>query len=398
MRKIAYLVLRVINRIVPKRHNQILFASIPDFSDNAKALFEYMANNKVISSKYHLLWTIGKKEMIEKLQQAGIKAYVQKSIMGLCQFFRSKYIIVTHNQYGGFKTDNQFLINLWHGMPLKAMGFVDNLEDKKNLLDLKRGTKVIDILIATSTITKSALIACFLIDPKKVYITGQPRNDKLFSSKSKLNLMKLLQIDISKYNNVILFAPTFRKWGDRTEGMLRDKNIFNFPDYDNDELCNFLKINKALLLVKLHPIEESLYLSKFKEQFKQEYNVIFISTRMLQENLVDLYDILGAIDILITDYSSIYFDFLLLNRPIIFISTDLEEYSMSRGLILEPYDFWTPGPKTTTFQDFIRELNNFLINPRYYEEKRIIVNNIINKYQDDKSCERVWEIIKQLGD
>ena len=60
------------------------------------------------------------------------------------------------------------------------------------------------------------------------------------------------------------------------------------------------------------------------------------------------YDFLNVVDVLITDYSSIYFDYLLLNRPIIFHMPDLEEYQKKRGFILDPLDEWTPGDMSTT--------------------------------------------------
>lgn len=66
---------------------------------------------------------------------------------------------------------------------------------------------------------------------------------------------------------------------------------------------------------------------------------------------MDFYNILNAVDILITDYSSIYFDFLLLDRPIIFTPIDYEEYKHNRGFLLEPFDFWAPGDKCFCYED-----------------------------------------------
>ena len=100
---------------------------------------------------------------------------------------------------------------------------------------------------------------------------------------------------------------------------------------------------------------------------------------------------LGNFDILITDYSSIYFDYLLLNRPIIFIPLDLEEYAQTRGFLLEPYDFWAPGPKVTTVDALIDEIRKCLADPACYEEERVVVNNLINRFQDGNSSRRVWE-------
>lgn len=393
IKNVVYFGLRAFNRLIPKKQNQVMFASIPDFSDNAKALFEYNERN---CSKFDMFWTVSDRSMVKKLQQKGIQAYAQHSFIGLYKFFRSKYVIVTHNDYGGLKTNNQVLINLWHGMPLKAVGFIDNSTDEKDLSDLKFGSEADDMLISTSAITKSSLVACFFIDSRKVYITGQPRNDRLFLKEDKGKLWKLLNEDISKYDKVVFFTPTFRQWGakfkqggTKIEGIPKTQNIFNFDDYDLNKFCDFLENNNTLFLIKFHPIEEMILRDKFKTYHKSD-SIVLITTNMLQNDLLDVYDILGAVDILITDYSSLYFDFLLLNRPIIFVPTDLEEYSKSRGFALEPYDFWTPGPKVSNFGDFLEELKKSIDNPNYYENERKIINDIINKYKDNKSCERVW--------
>ena len=98
---------------------------------------------------------------------------------------------------------------------------------------------------------------------------------------------------------------------------------------------------------------------------------------------------------MITDYSSVYFDFLLLDRPIIFIPFDIKEYS-KRGFALEPYDFWTPGPKVYSLNELIKELKVFINNPEYYNKERKTVNHLVNTYKDGKSCERVWNLIEKL--
>lgn len=317
------------------------------------------------------------------------------SFTGLYSLFRSKYIIVTHNTFCGFKSNNQILINLWHGMPLKTMGFLDKMLSEKNRRDTIRGTESIDFLIATSAITRNAMVACFGIEPTKIHVIGQPRNDKLFSVKNNDNLSKLLNRDISNFKKIIIFTPTYRIWDKRVEGVPLDKNIFNYKDFEEEQFQKFLSKNSTLFLIKLHPQEEEHYINKFNNKIKGK-NIQFITTKMLNKKLMDLYDILGAVDILITDYSSVYFDFLLLDKPIIFTPTDLEEYSKSRGFVLEPYHFWSPGPKANNFKDLINELNNYINNPEYYAVERETVNNIINRYKDNKSSNRIWELIKEM--
>jgi len=144
--------------------------------------------------------------------------------------------------------------------------------------------------------------------------------------------------------------------------------------------------------LKLHPFEEEKILSHYS--FSDNPNFMLLTNSKLQEKQYDIYDILGSIDILITDYSSIYFDYLLINRPILFMPVDLEEYSKKRGFVLEPYEFWTPGPKVTTIEKLVEELNIFIQNPDYYIEERKLINSLVNTYNDDHSCERVWESIR----
>lgn len=398
VKRTAYFLFRFINRLIPKNGSQVLLASLPDFSDNSKAIFCYMSANV---SNYRLVWVVDDKELAEKLSRIGYNAYVQKSVMGLIQFIRSRFLLVTHGQYAGLKSKNQFLVDLWHGTPLKAMAFASEQSTKKELLEAEYGANARDILIATSTVAKNALASCFHIDSRKILITGQPRTDMLFFPDAKKNLSLLLDIDLSEFDNIILFCPTYRKWDmicpGRKDGKPKSKDIFDFNNYNIQDFINFLEKSNTLFLFKLHILEEQAYLAEFSEIYCNTKYIRIISTDMLKNNLIDIYEILGAIDILVTDYSSIYFDFLLLNRPIIFVPADFDEYSKTRGFVLEPYDFWTPGPKVVNFIDFITELANFFENPKYYENERLMVKDVIFKYQDNKSSERVWSNIEKIA-
>jgi CDP-glycerol glycerophosphotransferase len=384
--KLLFFIIRKLNRIIPKKKNQIIFESAPDFSDNSNSMFNYIKNNKKIKSQYSLIWLVNDKKLLKTLKNEKIEVYSKNSLKGLYSVLRSKFIFNTHTSFVNIKSENQVLINLWHGMPLKSMGFNDSSESDNNLKTVRKMSQKNDILIATSTIMKNLLASCFYMDPRKIYVTGQPRNDKLFIN-NKQKLSQLLNLDVSNYKKIVLFSPTFRKWGSKVDGISRETNIFGFEDYNSTIFNNFLEEQNILFLLKIHPFEEKYYLSKLNNNSK---NMVLITQNRLKDNLLDLYDILGAIDILITDYSSIYFDFLLLNRPIIFIPTDLKEYSKSRGFLLEPYDFWTPGPKILKFKDLIEELKK--IEETDYKKERIVVNSIINKYQDKNSCKRIFEL------
>lgn len=376
----------LINKFIPENEHQILFDSVPDFSDNSKAFFEYIKMEHS-SSDLKLVWMVEDTSLLDKFSINRIQTYNKHSLMGFYQFFRSKYIVTTHNTFLEFKSSRQILINLWHGMPLKSMGYAEDSENP--YLTSFRSQDDNYVLISTSNLMKNIMSSCFYIDARKVHITGQPRNDKIFrKEKSRDNLSKLLNKDITKYKSIILFTPTFRKWGDKIDGK-SNPDVMGFNDYDDERFAEFIEENKILYLVKLHPFEESQY----SKVLDDKDDVVLITSKMLQDNFLDIYDIMGASDILITDYSSIYFDFLLLEKPIVFIPTDLEEYTRCRGFVFEPYDFWAPGPKALEFADFITELNHCIQNPNYYEKERKLVNDIVNKHQDDKSSERVYNLV-----
>jgi CDP-glycerol glycerophosphotransferase (TagB/SpsB family) len=78
----------------------------------------------------------------------------------------------------------------------------------------------------------------------------------------------------------------------------------------------------------------------------------------------------------------------------IFVCNDLEKYRKIRGLLLEPYDFWTPGPKVTSQEQLQKELERVILKKEdNYREQRKIIRDIVHKYQDGKSCERIYEFV-----
>lgn len=83
----------------------------------------------------------------------------------------------------------------------------------------------------------------------------------------------------------------------------------------------------------------------------------------------------------------------MLDRPIIFFSKDLEEYKANRGLLLEPYDYWAPGPKALNYNELKGSISTFLKDKNYYSKERETIKNIAHYYKDFNSSERVWKEI-----
>lgn len=391
--KLSHLFLRIINNLVPKKKNQLLFDSNPDFSDNSRAFYDFLINTG-LSKDYNLIWVFNDPNVFYKLSVSdmNVKAYLKFSFKGIWGILRSKYLFTTHNSFSSVKSRGQILIELWHGMPLKAMSFMAKNEDDAQLKYLKWTFDRNDLFIATSTVMKSALSSCLYVDPRKMHLTGQPRNDKLFHANGLKNLSDALDMDLSPYNKIVLCCPTYRFWESegKTCGKLKEPEILDFVDYNEAEFQEFLDENKTLFLLKLHPFEEHYYLSRIATTGG---NIRILKSENLLNKFLDLYDILNVVDVLVTDYSSIYFDFLLLNRPMIFINTDVKDYEKSSGFLFEPYNLWTPGSKTIKFRQFLLELKKCLNNPEYYKIEREFLNDIVNKYQDSKSSQRIFDLI-----
>jgi len=248
------------------------------------------------------------------------------------------------------------------------------------------------ITISTSDTVSSLFGACFHVNAENIYVTGQPRNDKLFSPITNTELLKLVDMESDDFDRIVFYMPTFRQgYINRKEGHQFDEsNIFGFENFNKDKFSSFLEENRILFLCKLHPFEEKIFKEKLDKL--SEY-VTLITNNDLFENNIDLYSLIAKTDILITDYSSVYFDYLLINKPIIFTPTDIEEYRKKRGFVLEPYDFWAPGPKAFTQEQLQNEIIKCLENSEYYKKERETVNNIINRYKDNRSSERVAKVI-----
>ena len=306
------------------------------------------------------------------------------------RIYKSKIIVGTHGQID-FATKNSMYIETWHGFPLKTMLLLDKGIDKKLSKKIQKKRSKADYYISYSDFYNTVLNSTLGLHWSKYIITGYPRNDFLFYCNRKL----LKKFHINEYFKIIFYLPTFRK-SIGGKGVTSAGKIFNpvanIPDIDLESFCDFLEENSITWLMKPHILSAD-YSKNCSISCK---NIVLIADNDLKHSYTDLYELLACADLLITDYSSVYFDFLLLNKPIIFIPTDIEEYRKKRGFLLEPYDMWTPGPKVYTQKELQNEILKSLNDPSYYAEERERLKNIVHYYQDANSSKRVWEFINSL--
>ena len=356
----------------------------PSFLHNTKYLFLYLQNN----SEYTVNWLCKDVLMIEKFKQKGYtNMYYPYSLKGIYLTLKSKYFFTDFcfpDYVSSLYTHNAVLINLWHGIPLKKIGYDDDVHPIEKSLN-KIQKYIYNLLVlkdsyynANSEYEQSCYETAFLTEKEKIQILGAPRLDALFRDFD--NQQIFMEED---YNNIkslykqgkklLFYVPTFRDTQKDISGWLKSRNLHNF-----------LHENNIVLVCKLHPFDKNSLDSDLVEDFY----------KMASDS--DIYAVLKYSDALITDYSSIYFDYLLLDKPILYYSPDLEEYQEKCRGFYRPYEELTAGIKTYNEDELINAMQNVVNGVDNYKGQREKLRDKMFKYQDGRNCERVVEWIRSL--
>ena len=357
------------------------------FRDNSKYFFLYVVNNH---PEIKPVWISRNKELVTELKAKGYTAEYYMSWQGIRYLLRAKLCITeagvaTINLWfcGGIKN-----INLWHGIPLKKVGIGNKhyyFPQEKNIPNIKRWAwfRIIsffernpDFLLVTSEYYRDVMKTAFAAKDENIFIGGQPRNDVFFHSVEGAVTLDTQResdaVDAAESNTNILCMPTYRDSG---EGWLTASGI------DLQRLNSQLKASNTSLWIKLHPQEV-----KNVETKKLQFSHI----RMMEGN-VDMYPLLKKFDALITDYSSIYFDYLLVDRPIIFFCYDLEKYlSVDRDMYFA-YEDMICGPMVKTTKELFIALADLQNGKDLYKERRTEIRDRVYEYQDGSGSERIFE-------
>jgi CDP-glycerol glycerophosphotransferase (TagB/SpsB family) len=359
------------------KRDRILFVQESASGSNSYALWK--AANAAMREKYDLV-------LYEMPQREDVFIFVKKHRL----ISSARIIVTTHSS---FKPSRKHIhIQLWHGVPLKKIGSMEIGRTAK--FKPSKLWRQVDYIMSYSETYTTFLNACMLSDPDKYVITGAPRNDWLFASEGRADIQKIVggaDQDV-KY---IFYIPTFRegylglKQGDKTYG-----NPFGFEIFDPERFDKFLSDNKCVMIFKPHPHEEQLMQSYFSEYPLK--NMVLLTDIDLKTNKLDFYEVLNSCDILITDYSSVFYDFLLLNRPVIFTPVDLDAYKATRGIMIESFESWVPGPVALDQDALEVEIGKCLYQEDYYREKRNNMSANHHRYQDGNSSARLWTFMDNL--
>ncbi|UBH16109.1 CDP-glycerol glycerophosphotransferase family protein [Macrococcus armenti] len=368
--KFSYSLYEIKTTHLPLIKNTFVFESFNGrgYSDNPKYIYEYLYKKY---PEYQYFWIVNDLNVNIPGPAIKIKRF-SKEYFDV--YARSEYWISNTRLPSNLKKRaGQTYIQTWHGTPLKKL--VLDMESVKlpNTTTLEYKLKFLkeserwDYLISPNDYSTDIFTRCFNVPKSKILTTGYPRNEMLQKRKDDKiycdNLKRKLSIDNDK--KVILYAPTWRDSDYSEEGGY----AFNLQ-FDLKAFINHTDENTVLLL-RLH------YLIAEKINLPDHPRIINVSD---YDDIADLYLIT---DLLITDYSSVFFDFSILNRPIIFFSYDIDLYRDElRGFYLDYYND-LPGPICKTNEELITSINQLLNNynglyNEYFYSK-------LNKYEDGYS-------------
>ena len=298
----------------------------------------------------------------------------------------ARFIITERQLPYGMGARNAETIQLWHGFPLKVMGnmLVNYNEETDTIFEAL--WKKFDYIASYGQNYTNFLCACSGTRAKKYIVTGMPRNDLLFVTNGRQNIVD--RFPDSKGKKIILYMPTFRE----TDGVKNgDENgyLFYWNDFDIDELQSVCRRYNLFFVFKLHPSDES----KVKEWCVESDCCGLLTDQLLGDKA--MYEFLNGADVLLTDYSSVYFDYLLLDRTIIFTNKDESSYADNRGFILEPLEFWRPGPVVNTMKSFYEELIKVVRGEDEFAEARKKLMPFVHHHIDGYSAQRLFDFLKE---
>lgn len=346
--------------LFPRNKKLWLYGSFANsFVDNSKHLFLF--NSKNHPDVTHI-WLTGSNDVIKLLRANNLKCYNRYSLYAIYLSLRAKVYI--YSAYPGDITNmslagGAFKFNLWHGLPLKKIeydikvGPLQKIFNPKNINErffsfisgpqrLKRASAV----LITSNFFKEVFSSAFRVKEDKVVVGQYPRVMPFFWSEAELleHVKKFEQSEISDYLNrvkqfskVWIYMPTWRD---------ANPNFMTEAIEDIDKLNYVCKQQNVLFVIKLHvntvfPIE------------REFSNILVINNKM------DIYPFLPFTTTLLTDYSSIFFDYALLNKKIVFYPFDINEYlSGSREFYFNYSTFSSQGIVVNNFAQLLEEVAN----------------------------------------
>ena len=352
------------------------------FTDSPYAMYRQMVNDARFSEfKFYWVYSdkVNLKEAMSNLPLIEQTEFVKRNSDQYLRLLASVNYLITNSTFQSFytKKEGQIYINTWHGTPLKTMGFdiPDNPFASQNVL---RNFLMADYLISPNAHTTKMYLQSYKLDglyDGQVLESGYPRIDLTIDGNvteiyAKLSLANVT-LDYSK--KTILYTPTWKGTNLKNPQLNIEQMIAEL-----NYIHNYVEKNYNFL-VKVHPFVYSLV--KEREEL----------SNILIPDYLDANEMMAITDILITDYSSIFFDFLATNKPILFYSWDKESYSNNRGMYFEESQL--PGPVLATVKEIVNAIDHIDDVQEEYANAYQEMKEAMVPYDDGLATERYIDAI-----
>lgn len=352
-------------------NNKIVMESMPDCSDSSLCVFEELLRRK-INDKCIIIWLLNE-PAVNYPHYKNVKYVRRDSLRGQYHHFSAK-IIIDSNCYVNKIRNSQFRVHLTHGSAIKLA------------LAYARESGKIDRLTVLSDYFVPTLSYLYNVDKDHILPIGLPRNDRLLNGG-----VKTLK------HKTIIWMPTYRNHK-RSESVHTGISFpFGVPCINSEKelqtLNNYLKERDTDLIIKFHPAEDTTKIKKLSLS-----NICLFPDSSLAEDGLDLYDALKSTDALITDYSSVYYDYLLLRKPIALAIPDIDDYRKTYDLITKNFERDIKGYHLYSFDDLLLFVDDVSKNKNAHSADLALSLKRYHKYTDGKSSSRVVDIIeKEMG-
>ena len=356
--------------------NAIVIESHNDFDCNGGAFYSYLLENGYLD-RYRVIWLVKNRRPVSL--PAGVECFrlhgpsLRKSHY-LC---RAKYLCFDNEIFAKLRPD-QICVFCDHG----AVAL-------KSIRDAYKIPKDVDVVLSPSENYAPVLAREYSLEDcmSKFHHIGYPCHD-VFYRESENELLKLTD---HRYDKVFLWMPTFRKGGGYRRDDGSEEQPFGVPLLQTQSefhaLQQFLAQHNSLLIIKIHPMQDPATLLALKET----ENIRVLTGSSVKQLRIDNYRLVKCADALISDYSGIAFSYLLLDRPLGFVLSDMADYK--RGFAMDNPEDYLVGQKILSFEDFYAFLASVLEGKDAWQEARQQLTRWLYTHRDGNSCDRLAETL-----
>lgn len=375
---IIHIVLFLASWIVPKKPGLMVFGAGRGtaFKGNTKYLYLYVNESRPDLTP---LWLTRSTHIYDQLKEKKLPVVRLDTLQSIWNILRAEYICIEQSAkdiaYAGILLGRFRIVQTWHGTPLKKIA-ADTFSTPTNLAKriyralLLREFKNY-VLIPSPAPEVSPLLSSGLGNNQHVQVMGYPRNDVLLAPERAFTHLKSFVKQHVGSRKIIAYIPTFRD---------AESTILPFSDSEWKQLDEWLSQNEYTFVVKKHPFQKTLAVPA------DAAHIVDLSSE-----IDDIQEFLPYVDILITDYSSVYFDFMITKRPVLFYAYDLEQYLSKSRAMYYTYEEAIPGPVAASAQELIQLLESHTtwFPSQEYQNSYNTILNRFNTYTDVLSSERI---------